>query len=95
LIIPSGRWTERYEALRAQAADGPDGHRGWGLALASRQGVAAWMRAWPAEALPAPPLPPCVADPATAIHSLPDSLRGQIALVMADMILTHQQEIRA
>jgi hypothetical protein len=78
--------------MRAQAADGGNVHGGWGQALASRQGLAAWMRAWPAEA---PPAAPPLADSTTAIHPLPDNLRGQIALVMADMILSHQQEILA
>jgi hypothetical protein len=89
LIVPSTIWAERYEALRAQATGSSGTSANWGLALACRQGLAAWMRAWPHESPPAPKL----AGPAVAADTLPADLRGQIALVMADMILTRQQEV--
>jgi hypothetical protein len=71
----------RHQAVRSGAG------AGWGLALVVRQGTAAWMRAWPADA--APPPPPVVTE---ALHSLPSDLCGQITVVMADMILSHQQQ---
>jgi hypothetical protein len=68
-----------------------DASVGWGLTLACRQGVAAWMRAWPQE-LPTAPMP---AGVGTAADTLPANLRGQITLIMADMILTRQPEVSA
>jgi len=72
--------------VRHQAAQG-DAGAGWGLALVVRQGTAAWMRAWPQDFSPPPP-PVATETP----HSLPSDLCGQITLVMADMILSHQQQ---
>ena len=62
---------------------------GWGLALACRQGLAAWMRAWPQD-LPTTPMP---AGVGAAAGMLPADLRGQVTLILADMILTRQQEV--
>jgi len=64
---------------------------GWGLALACRQGLAAWMRAWPQD-LPAMPMP---AGGGAAADTLPADLRGRVTLILADMILTRQQEVYA
>jgi hypothetical protein len=89
MIAPSILWTERYEALRSQAINGAHNGSGWGLALAARQGLAAWMRVWPLDPLPAP------ASAVRVANSPPADLRGQITLIMADMVLTHQQEITA
>jgi len=89
LNTPSAVWTQRYEALRIQALEGRG--MGWGLALASDRGLAAWMQAWPPDV---PPVTGC-AGPAVAAGTVPDPLRGQIALVMADMILTCRKEAQA
>jgi hypothetical protein len=61
------------------------------MVLACRQGLAAWMRAWPQE-LPTPPMP---AGVGARTDTLPADLRGQVTLVLANMILTHQQEVLA
>lgn len=75
--------------MRRQAVDG-DAGAGWGLALVQRQGMAAWMRAWPPDASPSPL--PVLAHVSDSPSSLPSDLCGQIASVMADMILSHQQQ---
>jgi hypothetical protein len=71
----------RHQAVHSDAG------AGWGLALVVRQGTAAWMCAWPQDFTP--PLPPVAIE---TPHSLPSDLCGQITLVMADMILSHQQQ---
>ena len=72
--------------MRHQAV-ADDAGAGWGLALVMHRGMTAWMRAWPADA--APLSPPVVTETS---HSLPSGLCGQITVVMADMILSHQQQ---
>jgi hypothetical protein len=83
-------WSARYEQLRA----GWLAHKlTWGQALFIRQGMAAWMRAWPAEELP--PLPDsklggsdCL--PAAAIGG---ELQRQLARELAQLILHRPQEV--
>jgi hypothetical protein len=82
-------WPDRYEAVRRQALDGDTG-AGWGLALVERQGLVAWMRAWPPDTSPSPL--PVLAQESDRSCSLPSDLCGQIASVMADMILSHRQQ---
>jgi len=71
----------RHQAVQSDAG------AGWGLALVVHRGMTAWMRAWPADA--APPPPPAVTE---ELPSLPSGLCGQITVVMADMILSRQQQ---
>jgi len=61
------------------------------LALAARQGLAAWMRAWPPDSSRVP----THVNGVRAANFLPANLRGQITLIMANMVLTHKQEIPA
>jgi hypothetical protein len=71
--------------VRRQAVEGR-ADASWGLALVVRRGMTAWMRVFPADEVPALPL--MTATP----HCLPADLCGQITVVMADMILSHQQQ---
>jgi hypothetical protein len=82
-------WTSRYEQLRREASQDYLSYQGgWGLALFMRQGMAAWMHAWPK---------PHTSGSNSARHQifnassdhqkLPQSLRTQVTMVLADMIL--------
>ena len=66
----------------------------WGLALFMRQGMAAWMHAWPQQTGDDPPVPehaPSVVTPS----ALPASVSGQLVTVLANMVLTARQEVFA
>jgi len=86
-------WSVRYEQLRT---DWLRQEIGWGLSLFVRQGMAAWMKAWPAEALltgteetVAPKsdrLPPVV---------MAGGLQSQLTHELANLILHRQQEVVA
>ena len=89
------RWTCRYEDLRRGVVEEFALVRSkWGLTLFLRQGLVAWMRAWPIE-----PATPKKSDPHQFGDSLIDfsqrspSLQTQIALVWADMILNRPREV--
>ena len=63
----------------------------WGLALLMRQGLAAWMHAWPTPAVDGP------ADPATVAHAPPAETEpiacsDQLVTVLANMVFTARQE---
>jgi hypothetical protein len=64
----------------------------WGLALFMRQGMAAWMHAWPRKTgddLPVhKPISPMITSSA-----LPTSLSAQLVTVLANMVFTARQEI--
>ena len=66
----------------------------WGLALFMRQGMAAWMHAWPRQAGDDPPVQK---HPSSNVTSsvLPTSLSGQLVTVLANMVFTAKQEIFA
>ena len=55
----------------------------WGLALFMRQGLAAWMHAWPQKIGDDPPGPKHIAP--TVTPALPMSLSGQLVTVLANM----------
>ena len=65
----------------------------WGLTLFTRQGMAAWMHAWPRQVGDDPPhpnsKPPLPSVPSTA---LPATLSGQLVTVLANMVFTARQE---
>jgi hypothetical protein len=88
VTTPSCDWARRYEELRKEVVDGSAG-KGWGLVLLLRQGLKAWMRAWP----------PCVSPPVRQDRlPLPEAalvplLRQQIVLVLAGMILHRRREV--
>ena len=44
--VPGPIWNDRYESLRAACMARA---AGWGQALFLRQGLVAWMKAWPVE----------------------------------------------
>jgi hypothetical protein len=95
--VPAIPWTTRYEDLRRRAHEEGGGTDGaWGLALFLRQGMRAWMQAWPA------PVTAEAADPSPAIQvvspispsmlpsssgALPADLTRQLVPVLAHMIL--------
>jgi len=78
-----------YEQLRRDATDMSSlGREALGLALFFRRGMAAWMQAWsPCMACVTPPAPP---QPATT--SVPMDVRGQVAMLLAGIILGLHQE---
>jgi predicted Abi (CAAX) family protease len=65
----------------------------WGLVLFMRQGVAAWMHAWPQQVGDDPP----ATKPAlpTVTLALPTSVSGQLVTVLANMVFTAKQEVFA
>jgi hypothetical protein len=89
LQIPAGpgSWTTRYEDLRREVLSGCSSGGYWGLALLMRQGLAAWMRAWPPCADPARLGGHSLPLPVTDYPSLPSNLRAQITTVLVNMVL--------
>ena len=93
--LPGEMWTTRYEDLRRQVVEEHRQlDRGAGLALLVQRGVAAWMQAWPEGIAPLPPrgvpLDSANAVPAEPI-CLPGDLRHQMTLILANMVLGHQE----
>ncbi len=85
-------WTARYEQLRSTALSKYQSNGGnWGKALFIRHGMVGWMRAWPKEDTP----PINNQPPPPIIHraSIPSSLRNQITVLLANMILNGQREV--
>jgi hypothetical protein len=88
-------WTCRYEDLRRGAVEGyAPARNSWGLTLFLRQGLVAWMHAWPRKHV--------IKENPTGHHlggstigplELAPSLRTQITLVLADMIFHRPQEV--
>jgi len=62
------------------------------LALFMRQGLAAWMHAWPRQVTDDPPQPVLFA---AAPSALPESLAGQLVTVLASMVFAARQEVYA
>jgi hypothetical protein len=64
----------------------------WGLALLMRQGLAAWMHAWPRQVGNDPPVHKPIST--TVVPSaLPPVSSGQLVAVLANMVFTSRQEI--
>ena len=83
-------WTARYERLRAEALRGNKVaalDRGLGLVLLLHQGLAGWMAAWERLA----PLAPPTAVPREAAPVLRADLGGQLAEILAGLILREFQ----
>lgn len=82
----------RYEALRAYAVQRHAPSSRDGLVVLLRQGVAAWMEAWPR--LQAPPPPP---EPAERQRPspLPDDASAEVVRVLVAMTLSHIEEVHA
>jgi hypothetical protein len=76
--------TSEYEELRRVALGGSDGLQGGvGFALLLRRGMAAWMDACLAAALPSRPR----SAPRQDLCAVPPDLRGEVAQVLATMAL--------
>jgi hypothetical protein len=92
-------WACRYEKLRPQTLDRGPAAGGWGLAVLVHRGVAAWMRA--CSAIPSEPseVPRTAALSSPADESarqplpLASEVSGQVAHVLAQMILETRQEV--
>jgi hypothetical protein len=82
-----GSWTTRYEDLRREVLSGCLSGGCWGLALFMRQGLAAWMRAWPPGAEPAGPSGHSLQQPLIDRSSLPSNLHAQVVAVLVNMVL--------
>lgn len=85
-------WSARYEQLRA----GWLAHElTWGQALFIRQGMTAWMKAWPT-AVPSEATIPLVAESdALPSVAMGGELQRQLARELAYLILHRQQEVVA
>ena len=85
----------RYEDLRRTALDGAWSAGGaWGLAMFMRQGLAAWMHAWPRQTGDEP-LARQHTSSTVASSALPTSVSGQLVKVLANMVFTARQEVVA
>jgi hypothetical protein len=86
-------WTRRYEDLRGDVLVGDLSGGRSGFALFVRQGLVAWMRAFPrcpsSTTRSESPMQRGIAG----CPSLPSSLRAQIVTVMVNMVLGGQQEV--
>jgi len=86
-------WASRYEDLRRAALLGRrSNNNSWGMALFIRHGLVGWMRAWPKRDGPAKLKsyrPSMIVGPQT---SVPSSLREQITILLANMILNGRRE---
>jgi hypothetical protein len=78
--------------MRRHVLGGCEGNAHWGLALFIRQGLVAWMHAWPKDAAPTPPPEPGGPPSIAGALSLPSNLRSQITSVLVNMILGSLQE---
>jgi hypothetical protein len=88
-------WTTRYEDLRHQVLEqgSAPACSGWGCALVTCHGLAAWMEAWPRYGTTASGQPP--AKPTTPLPppSLSAFLRPQVTHILVNMILSIQGEV--
>jgi len=81
--------SQHYETLRAVALGEPArAELPQGLALVLRRGLPAWMHVW-SQCLSATPRP--VPQPGRPPTILPAGVAGQVALVLASMILQRQE----
>ncbi len=84
----------RYEALRRTVTSEIWSTSGsWGLTLFLRQGLSAWMHAWPQQVgtNPSAVQPALPSAPSRTVSS---SLSMQLVTVLANMILTVRQEVQ-
>lgn len=82
---------DQYEALRREALEvAPFAPRGHGLALFIARGLPAWLAALTALA-PSPPVRPREEGPAESAARLPLTTRGELATVLAGMVLVCAQ----
>lgn len=75
-----------YEKLRRGALEGGAVGGHFGLVILLREGVAAWMGH---AATQAPTVPRVAAkDACTVVPPIPDALRADVAIVLANMVMT-------
>jgi hypothetical protein len=93
-------WAGRYELLRQQTLDRGPAAAGWGLALLIHRGVAAWLRACSAMATASSPARRTAEIPSSFMVesarqplSVAPEVSGQVAHVLARMILETRQEV--
>jgi hypothetical protein len=93
-------WAGRYEALRQQTLDCRQAAGGWGLGLLIHRGIVAWMRACsvmtaePSPARPTAEIPSSLfSESARPSPALAPAVAGQVACVLAQMILETRQEV--
>ena len=86
-------WSVRYEKLRT---DWLRQEIGWGLSLFVRQGMAAWMKMWPAEVSPTVTAETVAAEYDPSLPAvMANGLRSQLTHELANLILHRQQEVVA
>lgn len=88
------QWALRYEQLRKTALSGYSCNGGnWGMALFIRHGMVGWMRAWPTSdtLLSTPKYLPSM--PIASQTLVPSSLRDQITILLANIVLNSQKEV--
>ncbi len=94
-MIPAGTvadWNNRYEQLRRLILGGAGSMgRGWGAALVMRQGLVAWMRAWPQRIETPPVRQPHAGASVPAVST--DA--GALVTALAGMIFSARQEVEA
>ena len=82
---------QQYEVLRQEAIESaPFGHRGHGLSLFLARGMTTWLAALTA-LIPQPSIPAQAALPPSR-PVLPSSVRSDLTLVLAGMVLACSQE---
>jgi hypothetical protein len=87
--VPRQDLSQHYETLRAAALGEPtQAEFPQGLALLLCRGLPAWMHAW-SQCVSA--TPPPVPQPGRPPTILPAGVAGQVALVLASMILQRQE----
>jgi hypothetical protein len=98
--LPEVDWAGRYELLRQQTLDHGQTASGWGLALLIHRGVAAWMRA--CSVMATEPIQPrrtaatassLAEESARQPFSVLPEVTGQVAHILAEMILETRQEV--
>jgi hypothetical protein len=89
MVIDSGAGLiTQYEELRVHAIAHSTGVRSLGYVLFTRQGMAAWARAWRSYNAEPP-----TATPNSAAHNpMPLELRAQVAVVLAGIIFNLQRQ---
>ena len=87
----TAKWTTRYEDLRRQVLEEPDGS-GWGRSLFMRRGLLAWMEAWPPENDSRTPLATPAAPTASETPALSSGVYQEMTRILIDMILDTKEE---
>ena len=87
-------WISRYEELRQAALPGHQlNNNNWGMALFIRHGLVGWMRAWSKSDPPARLEKHQFSTTVASQTTVPSSLRGQITILLANMILNGHKEV--